>query len=137
MSVAPVPVALLDAEVAAFPFAAKAALELGAVVLDPDLGGDTAPLWRAAENHLLARFPGLSVDELTRLRDRWWFATARKKRSLFAVLRTVAEAYLQPCGPVAVPASAGRRLGGRVSLRASPRDRRGDGCGADFQQTSC
>ncbi len=78
-----VPIDHVIAELAAFPLASEASLHLQSqasktaapqcIKLDPSLQGPTAPLWRAAENHLLGSYPGFAVDELVAMRDRIWF----------------------------------------------------------------
>lgn len=79
-----VPIDHLIAEVAAFPLASEAALKLQyqarldhtnpqCIELHPRLQALTAPLWRAAENHLVVSYPGFSLEELITMRDRIWF----------------------------------------------------------------
>ena len=63
----------LVAELAAFPLGSEAALKTPLTDLDPNLTGSTGLLWRAAERELLNAAPGISLDELTALRDRSWF----------------------------------------------------------------
>jgi hypothetical protein len=73
----PMPIEHLDAELLAAPFASDAAFA-GALTalgpkLDPKRDQATVRLWRQSERDLLARFPGMSIDELVIRRDCAWF----------------------------------------------------------------
>jgi hypothetical protein len=64
----------LAAELVAFPLCSEAALTMAVTHLDPTLDADTGRLWRAAERDLVTSSPGMSLDELTAMRDDCWFA---------------------------------------------------------------
>ena len=103
---AQIPIDHVVAEVAAFPLASVASLELGLTELSPLLSGPTRPLWREAERHTLGSFPAFSVDEAVAIRDRIWFGDRQRSgRSvpLGAYLATLAKLFLEAEGGVAVP----------------------------------
>lgn len=110
---AALPIDHLVAEMAAFPLASEAALQLRIVALDPALSGPTGDLWREAERRVLGSFPAFSVDEAIAIRDRIWFTD----RSFGAVplhsyLRRLAGHFLEVHGPVALlrpPGDPGQR----------------------------
>ncbi|WP_306208075.1 amidohydrolase family protein [Actinoplanes sp. RD1] len=87
----------LVAELAAFPLGSEAALTNPVTVLDPGMSdAATKKLWRAAERVLLGAAPGLSLDELTALRDETWFGgDAIGCRTLERHLQRAAEWPLQ------------------------------------------
>ena len=64
----------LAAELVAFPLSSETALRWAVTRLDPELQGRTARLWRAAEREMVASAPGMTLDELTALRDQCWFS---------------------------------------------------------------
>lgn len=85
--------------------------------LDPNVDGRTADLWRRTElEEVEGR--GLSVDELTTLRDLAWFGDqpAHDEVPLEAFLANLAEMYLTPRGQVSVP-----DLGDAIDPRDAPR----------------
>ena len=56
-----IPVEHVTAELAAFPLASEAALEIAPTALSPDVETKTARLWRAAETEILRSCPAFSV----------------------------------------------------------------------------
>lgn len=100
-----IPLGHVAAEIAAFPFASAAALELCPIQLDPSLdSGVTPALWRRAEMALLGSFPAFSVDEIVGLRDRLWFQERNPRPlPLHTLLRRLARDSLKEQGPVARP----------------------------------
>src|ERR1044071_6709687 len=90
-----IPMDHVQAEVAAFPLASEAAFTLGPTELQHDLGGETAALWRQAENAWLAHFPGYSLDEVVALRDRLWFRDGHSV-PLHRYLKQLAGMFLEP-----------------------------------------
>ncbi len=101
-----IPLDHVVAEIAAFPFASIAALELCPVRLDPCLNNDdpTSSLWRRAEVALLGGFPAFSVDEIVALRDRLWFGNRFEgATALHHYLRHLAANFLSHHGPAAYP----------------------------------
>ena len=98
------PIDHIVAELAAFPLVSAAAFELASVKLSPMMDNDTALLWRKAEKELLTAFPALSVDEIVSMRDKIWFPQNNAKTIPFHIfLRNLAEMYLEPAGPAAIP----------------------------------
>src|SRR5437762_728103 len=65
----------VSAEVLAFPLASEAALQLAATHLDPRAGKDhrTGELWGRFELDVFPGLRGVTVDEITGLRDQVWF----------------------------------------------------------------
>ncbi len=93
----------LAAELIAFPLRAETTLTDPVTHLDPTLRGSTGRLWRAAERELLAAAPGISLDELTAMRDDYWFGgpdglPLRGPRPLHRHLRAATRRYLTPMG---------------------------------------
>jgi hypothetical protein len=102
--VAQLPFDHLFAELAAYPLASEAALTNPITHLDPAMGTSTAQLWRAAERDLLTAAPGVSLDDLTALRDGWWFAGAGSRPvPLQVFLRHVALRHLEHLGAGVAP----------------------------------
>jgi hypothetical protein len=64
----------LAAELTAFPLSSEQALTWAVTRLDPAMSDRTAGLWQAAEQRMVASAPGMTLDELTALRDQCWFA---------------------------------------------------------------
>jgi hypothetical protein len=105
-----IPIEHVIAEIAAFPFASIASFELRLAELNPRLDdsrrrdGSTVALWRRAEGALVAGFPAFSLDEVTALRDRVWFADGSDQPiPLHRYLRSLALAFLRDGGPIALP----------------------------------
>ncbi len=99
-----IPIEHVKAELATFPFASEAALQLSVVDLCPKLSGKTAPLWRKTEKMLVSSFPGNSVDEAIAIRDHLWFSKSDNKAvPLHHYLYRLAHDFLQPQGFSAIP----------------------------------
>jgi adenosine/AMP deaminase-like protein len=99
-----IPLDHVVAEIAAFPLASEAALELGLTELAPELVDPTGRLWRHAEAHLMRTFPSFSLDEMVAVRDRIWFAGSRRTPvPLHAYLRQLAGCFLEVNGTAALP----------------------------------
>ena len=110
---ATIPLDYVVAEVAAFPLASEAALELGLTALDADLTSGTGRLWRHAEKQVLSEFAACSVEEMVAVRDRVWFADNANQTQLplHVYLRSLSREFLEVRGSVAVPRSGhGERL---------------------------
>ena len=91
-----IPLDHVIAELAAFPLAGEAALQLAITALDARLQGKTGTLWRAAEHSAVGHFPGFSVDEVVAIRDRSWFGSKRGEVPLQPLHRYLAG--LARCG---------------------------------------
>lgn len=99
-----IPLDHVAAEIAAFPLASAASLELRATELDPLVGGGTAALWRCAEASLIGGLPSFSLDEIVALRDRIWFSdVARTPTPMHRYVRGLARAFLVDRGVEAHP----------------------------------
>lgn len=100
------PIEHLTAEVAAMPFASDAAFELALLELDPILtrSPSTAAVWRDAERRLATGGARMSLDELTALRDRMWFADSCSRRvRMHEYLHVLGEKFLVHNGYAAYP----------------------------------
>ena len=99
-----IPIEHVKAELATFPLTSEAALTLATTELCPQLSGNTASLWRQAEQMLVTSFPGNSVDESISIRDNLWFSSNHDRAiPLHRYLRYLADKFLQPQGFVAIP----------------------------------
>lgn len=108
----PLPIEHLDAELLAAPLVNLAAFAAALTGLDPKLGDQTAVLWRQTECDLLARFPGMSVDELVIRRDRTWLSAPHLSRypvPLTELLRRAALEVVDPSAGLARPLVTGSR----------------------------
>ena len=104
--IARVPTDHITSELAAFPLASTAALELGVTELDPRVDKDdkTGALWRAAEKHTIGGFPAFSIDEVVAIRDLVWFSRGPDRCvPLHRYLRRLANDYLELQGGIAAP----------------------------------
>jgi hypothetical protein len=68
-----VPHSFIVAEIAAAPFSSCDAFANRLQTLSPSLRGDSGILWQRVESSITSRFPGVSVDEATTIRDLAWF----------------------------------------------------------------
>lgn len=99
-----IPIEHVKAELATFPLASEAALNLSTTRLCPQLSRNTAPLWRQAEQMLVTSFPGSSVDEAIAIRDHLWFSpNTGQAIPLHQYLKKLAFEFLQPQGFTAIP----------------------------------
>ncbi len=99
-----VPLEHVTAELAAFPIASDEAARLSIIEFNPDMGGETGLLWRAAETAMVRSFPSFSVDEFVALRDWLWFhRTDTRRFSMVEYLRFVSKATLGFSGNVFRP----------------------------------
>jgi hypothetical protein len=99
-----IPIEHVIAEIAAFPLASVASLELRPLELNPRLDNGTVQLWRRAEAGLVAAFPAFSLDEMTALRDRVWFRDGPDGSvPLHQYLRRLARVLVVDAGTQAVP----------------------------------
>lgn len=103
--IAPIPLAHVQAEIAAFPLASEAGLSLGLTSLRADLKNDAGTLWREAERALVTASPSISLDELVALRDDLWFRdlAGLDELPLGIYLERMSRRFLEGRGPVAVP----------------------------------
>jgi len=97
-----VPYGRIVAEVESWPFVSDAAFR-GALTevrrSEPFLlDRRTLGVWRALERHLLARAGGMSVDVLSKVRDRSWFHEDERRTSLARALHFLAGFYLEDRG---------------------------------------
>jgi hypothetical protein len=99
-----IPIEHVIAEIAAFPLASIASLELCSAALDPRITGGTMALWRRAEAALVTGFPAFSLDEVAALRDRIWFPDGSDLSiPLHRYLRSLARSFLTDVGSEAHP----------------------------------
>lgn len=103
--IAPIPLAHVQAELAAFPLASETGLTLGLTVLRPDLKEETGELWREAERALATASPSISLDELVAIRDDLWFSglALASELPLADYLERLANRFLQTRGSIAAP----------------------------------
>jgi hypothetical protein len=102
---AQVPLDHVFAELLAYPLASEAAFAAAATRLEPD-GPAGAGLWREFEREVFRANPGVTLDEITSLRDRIWFDSADPgpgRAALHAYLRRHAAGLLAAAGTAAVP----------------------------------
>ncbi len=104
-----IPLEHLLVELNVFPLASVDSLRLGPTELKPQMER-TGELWRCAESSILKAYPGVSVDELTAMRDRVWFdlpdhteGDKSKPVPLHEYVTSLAQSYLRVRGHRAVP----------------------------------